>query len=308
MKKRMVSVSALLVCLIFLHMVVCANGIAGDANNYLRVISDRTVKGFIHPESVAFDPLERVLYVSQFGSVLKPTLKDGKGKISKVSLAGEILEEKYLPSAGEVLNKPKGVWIEGNRLWVTDIDAVWVFDLRTRQGRKVMLPDARFANDPTVVDNMLLVSDSQGGKIYGVEPADFLNEKGEPDIVVFVEGQSFSPNGLYPSHDGSLLTAGHSMKGQNRSICSVNDEGKLKTLSIEPGRLDGIAQLKDGSLLITDWNSGALLRWDTRTGIKTLATGFAGPADFCIVPENEELLVVVPDLVKSELRMIRLSR
>ena len=308
MKKRMVSVSALLVYFIFLHIVFCANGIAGDVNDGLKVISDRTVKGFTHPESVAFDPLERILYVSQFGSFLKPTLKDGKGKISKVSLTGEILEEKYLPPAGEILNKPKGVWIEGNRLWVTDIDAVWVFDLRTRQGRKVMLPDARFANDPTVVDNMLFVSDSQGGKIYGVEPADFLNEKDEPDIIVFVEGQSFSPNGLYPSNDGSLLTAGHSMKGQNRSICSVNDEGKLTTLSIEPGRLDGIAQLKDGSLLITDWNSGSLLRWNPKGGIKTLATGFAGPADFCIVPENEELLVVVPDLVKSELRMIRLSR
>jgi hypothetical protein len=39
-----------------------------------------------------------------------------------------------------------------------------------------------------------------------------------------------------------------------------------------------------------------------------LVTGFAGPADFCVVPEVEGLLVVVPDLVRSELRIIRLSR
>ena len=43
-------------------------------------------------------------------------------------------------------------------------------------------------------------------------------------------------------------------------------------------------------------------------GLKTLATGFRGPADFCVVPEAEGLSVVVPDLVKGELRMIRISK
>jgi hypothetical protein len=42
--------------------------------------------------------------------------------------------------------------------------------------------------------------------------------------------------------------------------------------------------------------------------VKRLATGFKGPADFCVVPEAQGLMVVVPDLVKSEVRMIRLAR
>ena len=70
------------------------------------------------PESVAYDPEAKVLYVSEFGSQLKPTLKDGKGKISKVSLSGKVLEETFLPAAGGTLNKPKGIWVNGNRLWV----------------------------------------------------------------------------------------------------------------------------------------------------------------------------------------------
>jgi len=41
--------------------------------------------------------------------------------------------------------------------------------------------------------------------------------------------------------------------------------------------------------------------------VETLATGFKGPADFCVLPEAEGLNVIVPDLVKSELRMINIS-
>ena len=32
------------------------------------------------------------------------------------------------------------------------------------------------------------------------------------------------------------------------------------------------------------------------------------PADFCVIPEGSGFLVVVPDLVQGELRMVRLAR
>jgi len=67
-------------------------------------------------------------------------------------LAGEVLDKQFLPApGGEVLNKPKGSWVAGNRFWVTDIDVAWVFDLTTRRGRKVALPGAQFANDLAVM-------------------------------------------------------------------------------------------------------------------------------------------------------------
>lgn len=49
---------------------------AQDAKG-LRVVSDRTISGFAFPESVAYDPKAKVLYVGQFGSELKPA--DAKG-------------------------------------------------------------------------------------------------------------------------------------------------------------------------------------------------------------------------------------
>jgi hypothetical protein len=283
-------------------------GISALGAQELRVISEETVTGFVHPESVAYDPGEKVLYVGQFGSVLKPTLKDGKGKISKVSLKGEVLEEQFLPAPGGILNKPKGIWVEGTRLWVTDIDVAWIFDLKTRKGREVALPGAIFTNDPTVIGNALFVSDSKEGRIYRVEPADFLDMPGKPTVSVFPGPLPFKPNGLYPALDGSLLAVGFDKTAKEGRIHAIDMTGNIKVLATGLGGLDGIAQLEDGSILVTDWRVSSLLWWDKNAGVKRLATGFKGPADFCVVPEAQGLMVVVPDLVKSELRMIRLSR
>jgi len=282
---------------------------ASAADTKLRVISEQTVAGFAFPESVAYDPGAKVLYVSQFGGTeLKPAEKDGKGKISKVSLSGKILEEQFLPAAGEILNKPKGIWVRGNRLWVTDIDVVWIFDLKTRKGRKLAVPGITFANDPAVRGNVLYVSDNRADQLYSVEPADFLNSKTDPKVTLVFSGKSVNPNGLYPATGGSLLIVGFKSDKEARGIYSLGADGEVKELSKAIGRLDGIYQMKDGTLLATDWNSGSLFSWSAKGGVETLASGFKGPADFCVVPEAKATLVVVPDLVKGELRMIRLAK
>ncbi len=274
----------------------------------VKVVSDKTATGFKFPESVAYDADAKVLYVSEFGSELKPTLKDGKGRISKVSLDGMILEETFLPVAGQTLDKPKGIWVAGDRLWTTDIDSAWVFDTKTKAGKKVVLPGIKFANDPTVIGNTLYVSDNRGDQLYSVEPADFLNAPSDPKVTLVWSGKSINPNGLYPASDGSLLMVGFGSKDTPRGIHVMPSGGDTKALSEGIGRLDGIYEMADGSLLITDWNSGSLGQWSAKSGMTTLASGFKGPADFAVAPNANGLLVVVPDLVKSELRLIQLGQ
>jgi DNA-binding beta-propeller fold protein YncE len=274
----------------------------------LRVVSEETAKGFVFPESVAYDPRGKVLYVSEFGSELKPLEKDGKGRISRVSLTGQILDRQFLPGpGGEPLNKPKGIWVQGNRLWVTDIDVVWVFDLTTRRGKKLPLPGAQFANDLAVAGGVLYVSDNRTDQVFRIEPADFLETAAAPRITRAVQGKAMNPNGVYPGRDGALLVVGFLAADQPRGIYSVSAAGEVATLAPSVGRLDGVYRLDDGSLLVTEWNSGSLLRWSPK-GTDTLARGFKGPADFCVVPEASGMLVVVPDLVSSELRMVRIAR
>ncbi len=74
----------------------------------MKVISEKTATGFKFPESVAYDPEAKVLYVGSFGGTeLKPGEKDNNGYISKASLDGMMLEERFLPAAGLTMNKPK---------------------------------------------------------------------------------------------------------------------------------------------------------------------------------------------------------
>jgi sugar lactone lactonase YvrE len=285
---------------------LAASAIAVHAQSY-KMVSETTVSGFPFPESVGCDAKAKVLYVSQFFSALKPAEKDGKGRISKVGLDGKVMEEQFLPANGEMLNKPKGIWVAGERLWVTDIDVVWVFDTRTKKGRKLELPEAKFANDPTVKGKTLYVSDNRGDALFKVEPADFLDAKVQPKVSRVASGQSVNPNGLYPARDGSILMVGFAGTDQKRGIYSLGADGKVKTLMKDAGALDGVYQGKGGTLLVTDWVSGSLFSWSAKDGKHELAKGFKGPADFCVMPEKQGLLVVVPDLVKSELRLVHLK-
>lgn len=273
-----------------------------------KVVSEKTVTGFKFPESCAYDPAAKVLYVGSFGGTeLKPGEKDSNGYISKVSLDGKMLEERFLPMAGVTMNKPKGIWVAGSRLWVTDIDGVWEFDTKTKKGKKLDLPGAQFANDPAIIGNTLYVSDNRTDALFSVTPADFLDLNDSPKIALVWKDRGINPNGIYPAHDGTLLMAGSKSDKEKRGIYSMKPGQDPKPLSKEIGRLDGLYEMKDGTLLVTDWDSGSVFTWSEKSGMTPVASGFKGPADLCVFPHDGGLMVVVPDLVKSELRMIQLG-
>ena len=279
-------------CLVIFQMTMAPGAPAKE----LKVLSEQTATGFGHVESVAYDPKNKVLYTSDFGPDLKPADKDAKGKITKVSLDGKILEDGFLPAKGQTLDKPKGIWVSGNRLWVTDIDSVWVFDLKTKKGRKLDLPDVTFANDVTVMADALYVSDNRSDQLVRIEPADFLESKAAPKI------------GIYPGKDGALLMVGFKGKDDPRGIYSVVPGKEPELLSDKIGMLDGLYAMSNGDLLATDWMTGSLFQWNKAMGVKKLATDFKGPADLCAFPNAKGLMVVVPDLVKGELRFVQLGK
>jgi hypothetical protein len=267
------------------------------------VAGESTVTGFAFPESVGCDREENVLYVSQFGgSQLRPAEKDGLGFISKIAPDGRILEAKAFP---DTMNKPKGIWVERGRLWVTDIDGVWVYDTRTKAGRKLALPGIQFANDPAVIGNTLFVSDNRSDQLFQVEPADFLDPAVQPKVTVAMSKKEIHPNGIWPARGGTLLMVGFQSPDKPRGIHVMAPNGDTREIAAPIGQLDGVYELRDGSgLLVTDWKSGTLSRWNPREGMQPLARDFKGPADFCVLGTT----VYVPDLVKSELRIVRLAK
>jgi hypothetical protein len=272
----------------------------------LKVASDTLLSSFTHPESVGCDAKNKAIYVSEFGSKLAPLEKDGAGHISKWSLDGKLIEKNFLPGdKGEKLNKPKGIWVQGNRLWTTDIDSAWVFDLKSKKGRRVAIPGIQFANDPAVRGKALYVTDNRGDQLFRIEPADFLNMKGEPKITPVFKDAKVNPNGIWPAK-GGLIVVGFLAPDQPRAIYRIGKGGKPAALSDPIGRLDGVYELKDGSLLVTDWNSGSLFQWSKKLGMHKLAEGFKGPADFCAIAKGKGVTAYVPDLVQSQVRIIEL--
>ena len=222
----------------------------------VRVVSETTITGFAFPESVGCDATERVLYVSNFGGTeLKPGEKDGKGYIMKVALDGKVLEQRAF---NVTMNKPKGQWIEGSRLWVTDIDSVWIFDTRSKQSRRLPIPGAVFSNDPAVSGGVLYVSDNRGDQVFAIEPADFLAANTQPKVTVMAKGREINPNGLWPARDGSLLMAGFAGADKARGIQSMARGGAIQALAAPGGMLDGLYEMRDGTILYTDWKTGSL--------------------------------------------------
>jgi hypothetical protein len=289
-------------------LVLCQATTASQASaKELKVLSEQTTGGFGHVESVAYDPKGKVLYTSDFGPDLKPGDKDGKGKITKVSLDGKILEDGFLPAKGQTLNKPKGIWIKDDRLWVTDIDSVWEFDLKTKKGRKLDLPGIVFANDVTVIGDALYVSDNRSDQLVRIEPADFMERFAAPKITALFKDKSIFPNGVYPGKRGALMMVGFKGKEDPRGIYSMMPGKEPELLSDNIGMLDGLYVTSDGDVLATDWMTGSLFQWNKTMGMKKLAADFKGPADFCAFPNKKGLMVVVPDLVKGELRFVQLG-
>ena len=271
-----------------------------------RVVSREKVTLGGHPESVAYDSGEKVLYASNFGDELKPNQADGQGYISKLSLDGKVLERKYLPGPGQKLNKPKGVWVAGGKLWTADIDSVWCFDLASKKGRRLGLPGAKFANDVTVGQGNLYVSDTAAGTIYLIAPADFL--AASPQTRVMLHPPKFFPNGLWPRPGGGVIIGAKSDLGGPGGLFKARDLGQMSRIRGGLGSIDGVALLPDGAILYTDWSKGGLFLLRGEGAPQKLAGDFKGPADFALVPMDKGFLVVVPDLVTGDLRLIRLEK
>jgi hypothetical protein len=274
-----------------------------------KVISEKTITGVGTPESVAYDPREKVFYAGDFGGPASTSAdKDGKGKINKITLDGKVTDSGLKPAAGQPpMNKPKGIWIRGNRLWVADLDAVWVFDLKTKQGKRLEVGTS-YANDVTVVRNVLYITDNRNDVVLSVVPANFLKSKKDPKITKIVSGKGINPNGIYPSRNGSLLLGGFKSKDDPHGIYELGLGQEAKLISKPIGLVDGIYQMRNGEIIATDWVTNSLFQWNEKMGVRKLVGDIKGPADFCVIRNKQGLLVVLPDLVKGEMRFIQLSR
>lgn len=186
-------------------------------------------------ESVLFDENKDILYVANINGA--PGEKDGNGFISKVSLEGQVTEEKWVTG----MDAPKGMGLHDGKLYVSDIDRVHEVDTETGQiTHAYPTPGAKFLNDIAVNNGTVYISDNRAGTVYMIE---------DGEVSVWMENLE-GPNGLY-SDNGKLVMALWDAKSLN-TVDLSSKEVTLQTEGIE--NPDGIEAIDNNEYLVSSWN------------------------------------------------------
>ncbi len=212
------------------------------------------VSGFYHPESVFL--AGKYIYVSNIGS-FNNCSKDGF--ISRLSVSGEVLNFKFIGS----LISPKGIWVYKDRLYIADVTRVCITPLSGVSVKCIPVPGSRFLNDIVVVNGDVYVTDTFTGYVYEI--------RGKR-ISHF--SRLFSPNGIVFSKE---LNAFIVVSFAKPIINIVSRSGSVEKRVFVHGftGFDGIT-ICNGSVYISDYKTGKILRTTTRFRKFSVVMGFAG--------------------------------
>ena len=189
--------------------------------------------GFSSPEGVAADG--EVLYISNVAG--EGGAKDGEGWISRLSLQGEVLEEKWVDG----LNAPKGLAIRDGKLFVSDYDAYHVIDIERAEIENTYPVDgAGFLNDITVWQGGVYLSDSGSARIFQIDVNGYKEW--------FADDRLGGVNGLTPDGDRLLIATMGS-----GSLFETKGARDLTEIATGMENADGIAVLNDSGYLVSSW-------------------------------------------------------
>lgn len=267
-----------------------ACSVMGQSGTGVGATRDFEIAGLRHPESVCQSG--KWLFVSEIGVGMDPLAKDGDGAIVKIDLkTKKVVDAHFLPAVGK-LSAPKGMALYNSILYVTDIDRVLGFDIRSRrQVMEVSIAETGFLNDPVVGRGVLYVSATDNGKIYSIDLRSYAyHPLPLPDSVR-------GANGLYYDGDSGTLycVAIGSMEHPAGKIYAIDPvKFTIKELSDYKGLLDGVA-LAGHTLYFSDWKGfqgpGSLLALDLPGGkareLDPPLNQIAGPADFVISEDGK---------------------
>jgi sugar lactone lactonase YvrE len=224
------------------------------------------LEGFDFPESARYDPQQDVFFISNilgYGSV-----KDGEAYIARVDAGDLRRPEVFIRSGrgGAVLDAPKGMAIQGDTLWVADIDQVRGFDRRTGAPVAnidmtphdiVMLNDittgpdgALYVTDTGIVMSRVGVAYYKGSKIFRIAPG--------RQVTVFAQSEALAhPNGITWDSAGKQFVVVTFHPSQSE-LYSIGPNNKKNVMVTGLGRYDGVESLHDGRIVLTSWSDSSV--------------------------------------------------
>lgn len=237
----------------------------------------KKVDGFSHPESVLANKADDVLYVSNIGGDLKDD-----GFISKVSPDGTMIEQKWVTG----LNDPKGMWLLGDKLYVTDLTELVEIDINSKRiTRKIHAIGAQNLNDITA-DNAgnVYISDTGKSSIYELE-------RNNSRLSEWMSSTDLkNPNGLITS-GGNIFIAAWGTNGDG-DLLKVGLESKRieEITSNGLGNLDGIQRIGD-EFLVSDWATGKVYQIDRDGHVTEILTSEQSSGDILYLDSRNYLIL-----------------
>lgn len=227
-----------------------------------------TIQGLGFPESVRYDPDQDVFFVS---NMLGPgSLKDGNGYIVRVDAATLRRAEVFARGGvnGVTLDAPKGMALQGDTLWVADIDVLRGFHRRTgapvatldlRPQQAVMLNDIAVGPDGTlrVTDTGIAMTDKGvlyrgGDRVFAIGPG--------RAVSVVAQGAGLGrPNGITWDPEGKrwIVVSFDPFRSEVYALGAGGGDART-VLARGTGKFDGVERLEDGTLLVTCWSDSSL--------------------------------------------------
>jgi SMP-30/Gluconolactonase/LRE-like region len=224
------------------------------------------IEGLSQPEALSFDDSQNVYFVSNVNG--SPGVKDGNGFISRISADGVMDSLHFIQGGrdGVELDAPMGSRVQGDTLWVLDVDKLRGFD--TKSGKPYVTVDlsplkALFLNDLAIdstgefyiTDTGVLVAangmDSHPG------PDRILHVAHDRSISVAASTALFSsPDGIaWDQRAKRFILA--PFAGPSVQEWRVGDAGP-KDIAQGKGMFDGAEVEHDGTILITSWNDSSV--------------------------------------------------
>jgi len=237
------------------------------------------------PESVAYDPGRRVLYVSNFGD----------GSISKIGLDGAILAQGWVTG----FKAPTGLKFFNGRLFAVERQGIAEIDLdKAEIVRRHPVPGAIFINDLSIAeDGTIYLTDTFRNCVFKLS-----GEKAE----ILIEGSSVNnPNGILVER--TRLIVGITSDGTLKAVDLATKQASI-FVTLGPGaNMDGLVSDGKDGYLFSDY-FGRIYHADS-TGRRILLLDRRGPqqgtADFEFIPETG--LLVVPSLYDNRLSAFQLG-